>query len=229
MDDFNHNERVWQVTGSETWDGYTSRFLQGLHEIAAQNDGKTIAIFTHACVLRGVQKRLLKTDELPFCENTAVSRLCWRDGEITFDFLNDASHLSPEISTMQRQQRLKQGATDRADYSLWFEKAPDKAETWLAKLRSRTVGQLVLGAGDTQNSGVILDLSLDEAYRGRCFGQQLLGQAVSVLRNRGAREIQVSVPDANARAAHFFAENGFVPQTPGGAVLFKDIEVRPLP
>ena len=49
MDDFNHNERVWQVTGSETWDGYTSRFLQGLHEIAAQNDGKTIAIFTHAC------------------------------------------------------------------------------------------------------------------------------------------------------------------------------------
>lgn len=114
---------------------------------------------------------------------------------------------------MQRQQRLKQGATDRADYSLWFEKAPDKAETWLAKLRSRTVGQLVLGAGDTQNSGVILDLSLDEAYRGRCFGQQLLGQAVSVLRNCGAREIQVSVPDANARAAHFFAENGFVPQT----------------
>ena len=76
---------------------------------------------------------------------------------------------------------------------------------------------------------MILDLSLDEAYRGRCFGQQLLGQAVSVLRNRGAREIQVSVPDANARAAHFFAENGFVPQTPGGAVLFKDIEVRPLP
>ena len=180
-------------------------------------------------MLRGVQKRLLKTDELPFCENTAVSRLCWRDGEITFDFLNDASHLSPEISTMQRQQRLKQGATDRADYSLWFEKAPEKAETWLAKLRSRTVGQLVLGAGDTQNSGVILDLSLDEAYRGRCFGQQLLGQAVSVLRNCGAREIQVSVPDANARAAHFFAENGFVPQTPGGAVLFKDIEVRPLP
>ena len=124
---------------------------------------------------------------------------------------------------------LKQGATDRADYSLWFEKAPDKAETWLAKLRSRTVGQLVLGAGDTQNSGVILDLSLDEAYRGRCFGQQLLGQAVSVLRNCGAREIQVSVPDANARAAHFFAENGFVPQTPGGAVLFKDIEVCSLP
>lgn len=109
MDDFNHNERVWQVTGSETWDGYTSRFLQGLHEIAAQNDGKTIAIFTHACVLRGVQKRLLKTDELPFCENTAVSRLCWRDGEITFDFLNDASHLSPEISTMQRQPAAQAG------------------------------------------------------------------------------------------------------------------------
>ena len=231
IDDFNYNERVWQVAGSETWDAYTSRFLQGLHEIAAQNDGRTIAIFTHACVLRGVQKRLLKTDELPFCENTAVSRLCWRDGEITFDFLNDASHLSPEISTMQRQKRLKQGAADRADYSLWFQKAPDAAETWLAKLRGKTVGQLVLGAGDAPNAGMILDLALDEGYRGRRFGQQLLGQAVSVLRNRGAKEIRVSVPDTNAQAAHFFAENGFVPQenTTDGTVLFKDIEVCALP
>ena len=84
-----------------------------------------------------MQKKLLKTDELPFCENTAVSRLRWEDGAVTFELLNDASHLTPEISTAIRQQRLKQGATDRADFSLWFEKAADAKETYLAKLRTR--------------------------------------------------------------------------------------------
>ena len=118
MDKFNFDERNWHVDGSETWEEYTDRFLGGLNDICAAQEGKTIAVFSHACVLRGMQKKLLKTDELPFCENTAVSRLRWEDGAVTFELLNDASHLSPEISTAIRQQRLKQGATDRADFSL---------------------------------------------------------------------------------------------------------------
>ena len=104
---------------------------------------------------------------------------------MTFELLNDASHLTPEISTAIRQQRLKQGATDRADFSLWFEKAADAKETYLAKLRDKTVGRLVLGSGETKDMGVILDLSLDAPHRGRRFGQQLLGQAVCTERRRG--------------------------------------------
>ena len=37
------------------------------------------------------------------------------------------------------QQRLKQGATDRADFSLWFEKTADAKETYLAKLREMCI------------------------------------------------------------------------------------------
>ena len=187
MDKFNFDERNWHVDGSETWEEYTDRFLGGLNDICAAQEGKTIAVFSHACVLRGMQKKLLKTDELPFCENTAVSRLRWEDGAVTFELLNDASHLTPEISTAIRQQRLKQGATDRADFSLWFEKAADTHETYLAKLRDKTVGRLMLGSGNTTDTGVILDLSLDEPHRGRRFGQQLLGQAVCTERRRGAK------------------------------------------
>ena len=231
MDKFNYDERNWHVDGSETWEEYTQRFLQGLDEICAAQAGKTIAMFSHACVLRGVQKRLLKTDDLPFCENTAVSRLRWEDGAATFDFLNDSSHLSPEISTAQRQKRLKQGATDRADFSLWFEKTADVQETYLSKLRDRTVGQLVICEGETKDAGVILDLALDAPYRGRRFGQQLLGQAVCTLRARGARRLITTVPEQNADALHFFRENGFAlkEHTTDGARLEKDIEVRPLP
>ena len=72
MDKFNFDERNWHVDGSETWEEYTDRFLGGLNDICAAQEGKTIAVFSHACVLRGMQKKLLKTDELPFCENTAV-------------------------------------------------------------------------------------------------------------------------------------------------------------
>ncbi len=231
MDRFNYEEKIWHVAGSETWQAYTSRFLQGLNEISARYDGKTIVIFTHACVLRGVQKRILGTDDLPFCENTAVSRLRWNDGEITFELLNDASHLTPDISTAKRQSRLKQGATDRADFSLWFRQTEAALETYAAMLRGKTVGELVLGKSEREDVGVIEELALDEGFRGRRFGQQLLGQAVCTLRKRGAKRLFVTVPEKNADAEHFFLENGFVfaENTETGVLLSKDIEVRSLP
>ena len=230
IDLFNNDEQNWHVEGSETLEECANRFLQGLDEVSAANDEKTIVIFTHSCALRAMQKRLLKTEDLPFCENTAVSRLRWDDGAVTFDFLNDGSHLSPEISTAIRQQRLKQGAAERADYSLWFEKTSDAPETYLAKLRDKTVGRLVIGAGEAKDTGVILDLELEAPHRGRRFGQQLLGQAVCTLRRRGVTRLLTSVPAQNADALHFFRENGFVlkEHTTDGALLEKDIEVRAL-
>ena len=235
MDKFNYDERSWHVDGSETWDEYTDRFLQGLNEVCAAQEGKTIAIFSHACVLRGVQKRLLRTDDLPFCENTAVSRLRWEDGVVTFELLNDASHLTPEISTTVRQQRLKQGAKDRADFSLWFEKTADAQETYFAKLRDKTIGRLVLGEGETKDAGEILELALDAPYRGRRFGQQLLGQAVCTLRAKGKKQVQAYVSIDNKIALNFFIDNGFSPyayddrRKAARAGLSMNIEVPKLP
>lgn len=209
MDAFNRTPQTWHVDGSETWEEYTGRFLQALHEIAARHDGQTVALFTHACVLRGAQMRLFAGQELPFCENTAVSRLRWQDGVVTADFLNDASHLTPEISTSERQKRLRQGAKERADYSLWFTSRKDGV--FDAMLRDRVVGELRLsrGAGEAV---VIENLELIEACRGRHFGQQLLGQAVSVARGQGAEQLTAVVPEDNAGARQFFLENGFAPQ-----------------
>lgn len=231
MDMFNYDDKNWHVDGSETWTEYTDRFLAGLNERCAQQEGKTIAIFAHACVLRGLQKRILKTDDLPFCENTSVTCLHWNDGEISFEFLNRASHLTPELSTPVRQQRLKQGATDRADFCLWFEKTADETESYFAKLRDKTIGRVAFGEGSAPHEGVIFDLSLDEPYRGRHFGQQLLGQAICTLRERGVKRLQTAVPEQNTGAMQFFRENGFLEQEhrENRTVLEKDIEVRKLP
>ena len=89
----------------------------------------------------------------------------------------------------------------------------------------------MLGSGETKDTGVILDLSLDAPHRGRRFGQQLLGQAVCTERRRGAKRLAATVPERNADALHFFLENGFilVEHTINGAYLEMDIEVRPLP
>ena len=89
----------------------------------------------------------------------------------------------------------------------------------------------MLGSGETKDTGVILDLSLDAPVRGRRFGQQLLGQAVCTERRRGAKRLAATVPERNADALHFFRENGFVlkEHTTDGAYLEMDIEVRPLP
>lgn len=221
MDAFNRTPQSWHVDGSETWAQYTGRFLQALDEIAARHDGKTVAIFTHACILRGVQMSLFAGQELPFCENTAVSRLCWRDGVVSADFLNDASHLTPDISTSARQERLKQGAHERADYSLWF---TGQEGVFTAMRREEAVGQLRLSR---EGAGVVRveNLELIESCRGRRFGQQLLGQAVSVSRQQGAQKLAAAVPQSNPGAAHFFLENGFAPE---GALLTMELGVPQL-
>ena len=40
MDKFNFDERNWHVDGSETWEEYTDRFLGGLNDICAAQEGK---------------------------------------------------------------------------------------------------------------------------------------------------------------------------------------------
>lgn len=230
MRQFNQDERHWHIDGSETWQEYTDRFLDGLNDVAQKHDGQTIAIFSHACVLRGVQKRLLDTDDLIYCDNTAVSRVQYENGTFTFDILNDNSHLTPEISTQARQSAWKKGNT-RADYSMWYERAPGEAETYYSKLRDETAGSVTLCPADTPEAGGILEMHMAPDKRGRAFGQQLLGQAVSIWRSRGAKRLQTTVPADNDGALRFFKAHGFMElgRDASGVHLEKDIEVHKLP
>ena len=224
MTQFNKEPQLWSVKDSETFPEYTQRFLTALREAAEENDEKTITVFTHGCVLRGVQYLLGGNEWPPYCDNTAVSLLGYENGAFRIEYLNDSSHLSDEISTFARQKWWRAGG-DRRDFNMWFE---TEGETSYAVLRDRRVGHIrVCGRGCEKGELRIEDIFLEESHRGRALGAQLLGQAVSLARKMGCGTLAAAVPDEMRRALHFFERQGFLLQseTDGAAVLKMDISV----
>lgn len=224
MTQFNKEPQLWSVKDSETFPEYTQRFLTALREAAEKNDGKTIAVFTHGCVLRGVQYLLGGNEWPPYCDNTAVSLLGYENGAFRIEYLNDSSHLSDEISTFARQKWWRTGG-DRRDFNMWFE---TEGETSYAVLRDRRVGHIRVSGRDCEKGELrIEDIFLEESHRGRALGAQLLGQAVSLARKMGCGTLAAAVPDEMRHALHFFERQGFLSQreTDGAAVLKMDISV----
>lgn len=224
MTQFNKEPQLWSVKNSETFPEYTQRFLTALREAAEENDGKTIAVFTHGCVLRGVQYLLSGNEWPPYCDNTAVSLLDYENGAFQIECLNDSSHLSDEISTFARQKWWRAGG-DRRDFNMWFE---TEGETSYAVLRDRRVGHIRVSGRDCEKGELrIEDIFLEESHRGRALGAQLLGQAVSLARKMGCGTLAAAVPDEMRCALHFFEHQGFLLQseTDGAAVLKMDISV----
>lgn len=224
MTQFNKEPQLWSVKDSETFPEYTQRFLTALREAAEENDGKTIAVFTHGCVLRGVQYLLGGNEWPPYCDNTALSLLDYENGAFQIEYLNDSSHLSDEISTFARQKWWRTGG-DRRDFNMWFE---TEGETSYAVLRDRRVGHIrVSGRSCEKGELRIEDIFLEESHRGRALGAQLLGQAVSLARKMGCGTLAAAVLDEMRRALHFFERQGFLSQreTDCSAVLKMDISV----
>lgn len=187
---FNQDPIHWQVEGSETFPQYTGRFIAAMTRIARDNPGKTIAIFCHGSVLRGVLAKLffdLDFRRVPYCDNTAVSKLHWDGERFTYDYLNDASHLPEDISTFARQKWWREG--NKKDFNLWFAPldtaVPDFPvpephwSSYLAMLGHKPVGMISL------HDGIIQRLYLLPAYHGQLLEDQFLGQATSVFRQEG--------------------------------------------
>ena len=224
MTQFNKEPQLWSVKDSETFPEYTQRFLTALREAAEENYGKTIAVFTHGCVLRGAQYLLCGNEWPPYCDNTAVSLLGYENGVFRIEYLNDSSHLSDEISTFARQKWWRAGG-ERRDFNMWFE---TEGETSYAVLRDRRVGHIRVSGRDCEKGELrIEDVFLEESHRGRALGAQLLGQAVSLARKMDCGTLAAAVPNEMRRALHFFERQGFLLQseTDGAAVLKMDISV----
>ena len=134
-------------------------FEAGLRDIAAANAGKTVAVFAHGSVLRAFQQRLLGSENVPYCDNTSVSRLTVEDGTFRIDFLNDASHLTPDISTFERQKWWRK-AGDRSDFNMWYRR--DRTGCSDALLHDTVVGHVSTQLS-TPDTGEITALALEPA------------------------------------------------------------------
>ncbi len=210
---FSRDPERWAVAGAESYAEYSRRFAEALEEIALVHPGGSVAVLTHGCVLSGGLHRLIGT---PFdssrSDNAAVCLLEYENGVFTPVYLFDNSHIPEAISTRARQRWWRQQG---GRFNLWYRdpRPEDEAlyhplwapapgdRVWIALLDETPVGYVAL-----QGSGVSC-LYLRPEYRHRRFGDQLLGQAVSVLRSRGLQTLSIGVPTANLEAVAFFARH----------------------
>ena len=104
MEDFGKRMDRWSIPGAETPGQVLERVRKAVESIAAENPGKTAAVFSHGYAIRlllaNLQGISLRDtgEKSPTGDNTAVSLLEW-DGEgLRVVFQNDNSHLqTPEF------------------------------------------------------------------------------------------------------------------------------------
>ncbi len=105
MDWFNQAPEKWSVPGCEDYAAVPRRVEKVLLDLAAAHPGQTLAVVSHGFAIRSLLCELLDKhfSDLPYGDNTAVSLLTAEDGRLSVRWYNDASHLTPELSTFARQ------------------------------------------------------------------------------------------------------------------------------
>ena len=107
MHAFNDDPARWHVPGGESFAALQGRMRAVLREIAAKNEGKTVACVTHGVAIRAHLSDTLGVPseeiyKVPYGDNTHVSLLEFDgDGERVV-FYNDSTHLPEELSTFSR-------------------------------------------------------------------------------------------------------------------------------
>ena len=213
---FSHSPKTWFVEGSETYDVYTGRFLTALREIAENHDGQTVAIFSHGMVLRGSLQNLFfdgRDNAIAHCENTAVTCLKFENGTFTLEFLNDASHITEEISTLGKQMWWR-GEKYR-DFNMWYRDPLAEDETFLAQF-DLPEGKIRIAMLDEEATGVIVVeggilryFAMTPEFRGRALSPQLLGEAIAMAREMGSDTLTAAYEPEHPAALRILEEYGF--------------------
>lgn len=214
---FSHSPKTWSIEGSETFDIYTGRFLTALKEIATKHEGQTVALFSHGMVLRGSLQALFfpgQDNAIQHCENTAVTCIHYENGTFTLEYLNDASHIPQEISTLGKQMWWR--GEKYKDFNMWY-RAPvsedasllealgcPQGTTRISMLNEEATGAVVL------HDGVLLHFALLPEFRSRGLSAQLLGEAVAVARKQGHDMLTVGHEPTHPAALHVLEQYGFL-------------------
>ena len=95
---FTHQLHLWHAEGAETPAQVRDRVLAAVKKIAAENDGRTVAVFSHGCAIRILLATLqgIPIEELgktPHGDNTAVSLLRGDGEKLEVVYRDDNSHL----------------------------------------------------------------------------------------------------------------------------------------
>ena len=236
---FSRQFTKWHIEGAETAQQVLDRVLGAVRDIAEENEGRTVAVFSHGYAIRVLLAHLQgysmeEAGQTPHGDNTAVSMLEAEGGTLRVVFRDDNSHLqTPEFlageKVRKRANALEPGLwfrplelEEQADWfaglvsSVWRDTRPFDREKLLADAERRTTLTGYLGeepVGLVQvgpEPGWISLACIREDCRKRGFGVQLIGQAVLLARQAGGEKLSVLLgQDSGAR--DFFADYGFGP------------------
>ena len=236
MANFSHRPHLWSIDGAEKPLDVLERLKAAITAIAEENEGKTVAVFSHGYAIRLLVAHLQgfpddRLGESPTGQNTAVSVLEYEQGRFTVLERDDTSHLQTEEYLATAKVRRK---SDPLQPGLWFSAPvgtqaqdlaaalgvtlPEGAEVVLGNRGEEAVGLLALG----KDSGEIALLAVDPTCRDRGFGGQMIGQAVMRARRGGAEKLTVDAKKT-AGAENFLRDYGFVP---AGEYWEKDIRFQ---
>ena len=200
MVQFGRDPVNWSVPGSETFRQYTKRFLESMDQAVLRHEGSVIAIVSHSMVMRGAINTLFPGIKQPHSCNTAVSCLTWENGVYTPQWLNDASHLSPENTSRGRQKWWQQDGA-QGDDTFWYRQgmtpleelqAPASTIVYTVLENQRPVGLLCMSE-ESADTGRVEYIGLIPDYRGFDLSVQIMGQGVADLRARGKRWMRLRV------------------------------------
>ena len=230
---FCNDPKQWHVENSETFEAYTARFLRAMDEVVQRHPNESIAIVSHGAVLRGVLLALFPELEIRHADNTAVTCLTWENGTYHLEYLNDNSHLQTGESLFAKQTWWKQKNAGN-DGTLWFWDGLLPMEGLTPKTAEYTytamMGELPIGyvsVRTEKDCGIVEDMALLPAYRGRGFAIQLLGQAMFTVRAMGKAELRIQVP-ADHDAMKALCKKLFFRET-GHGQLVLNLKVRVIP
>ncbi len=202
MDCYYSDPANWRISCGETFAQYTDRFIGRMTELAQENENRTMAIVTHAGILRGVLMRLFPDFQLKPIDNTSVTKLIWDNGRFLMEYQGDGSHLLSGLSTIKRNQTAKEGPGDLI-HLLWFRPgwtelkgmdAPAGDTVYTVMAGDVPVGRLVLDQLD-EKTGILTYMDLLPQWRGRGRTVQLLGQAVYEFRKKGIHKLILKKPE----------------------------------
>ncbi len=102
----NHMEDFYIKDGEKMTEVF-ARMKSAVDKIAAENEGKTIAVVSHGCALRNflcyaMGKPISALKDVGWSDNTAVSLVEYESGVPKIIFKNNNDHLTEELSTLSK-------------------------------------------------------------------------------------------------------------------------------
>ena len=231
-----------QIEGGESAAAVRERIMAELKRIAAENEGKTVAVVSHGAAvrillgtLRGMD--LHEIDQSVLGDNTSVSLLECENGVLREVYGNDNSHLTAAgltrfVPRTGKTKRFEDGISYRimdkaAEESLRTQglPVPQGGETVVAWYEGRAAGAMQL-LGIENGVGQVGCYYLAPQLRGKNHGIKLLGQAVQHYRARGVEWLRLL--DVEEPYRPFFEQYGAEMQADGSMELYFGYEDRVL-